>query len=107
MTAQETKLLSDSLDVENMDANLFGSFNRKKKPAPKKANQTDSRPPSRGVVKSREPEPSMSVKGSSQSSRRGVEGGVATRPVVSKTVNKTVNKPPSTTFSQSRDEGIL
>ena len=32
MTAEETKQLADTVDIDDMDANLFGSFGRGKKP---------------------------------------------------------------------------
>lgn len=37
MTAEETKQLADTVDIDDMDANLFGSFGRGKK--------TEGRPP--------------------------------------------------------------
>ena len=37
MTAEETKQLADTVDIDNMDANLFGSFGRGKR--------TEGRPP--------------------------------------------------------------
>ena len=32
MTAEETKQLADTVDIDDMDANLFGSFGHRKKP---------------------------------------------------------------------------
>ena len=86
-----------------MDANLFGSFSRRKKPpsaAPKKkpTNQSTAKPPGGGVVK---PELDTPIKKeSAQPSRRPMSsGGVA-----SGTVTKAANVP---SFDKARDEGNL
>ena len=91
----------ESLDVENLDANLFGSFNKKKKRSSSSSTSSNNptseggtaRPTSRGGGKG------GGLGGVPQSSRQIASSGAVSK--------KTVPAPSSTTFDMNRDEGTV
>lgn len=103
----DAKQLADSLDVDNMDANLFGAFKAKKSSSSSSIDSTrgsrgttsqgPSRPsPAAPVTSRQEPARSMAMERSSQ------ESVMETRP-------RTTRKPPLATTSEqnrAKDEGV-
>lgn len=96
MSEQDTKKLAESLDVESLDANLFGSFSRKKRSGKKK--DSGSKQSSKGIINS--PDQGRGVKSSEGSLQRPQKR-------VTENMDSRTSSKPALGVDNGRDDGNL